>query len=79
MMLCECRKQARAGSEANIHKASFIKRRLFYLNSYCHCEGVPCPKQSLILVEIASSGHLPLAGGARESTLLAMTMYKGMQ
>ena len=28
----ECRKQARAENEANIHKASFTERRLFYLN-----------------------------------------------
>ncbi len=27
----ECRKQAQAASEANIHKASFFERRLFYL------------------------------------------------
>jgi hypothetical protein len=26
----ECRGQAWAGSEANIHKASFIERRLFF-------------------------------------------------
>jgi hypothetical protein len=32
MMLSECQNQAWAGSEANIHKASFIERRLFYLN-----------------------------------------------
>ncbi len=31
MNLSECRKQAWAGREANIHKASFIERRLFYL------------------------------------------------
>ncbi len=30
--LSECQKQAEAGHEANIHKASFIERRLFYLN-----------------------------------------------
>jgi hypothetical protein len=30
--LSECRKQAWSGSEADIHKASFIERRLFYLN-----------------------------------------------
>ena len=33
------RKQARAGSEANIHKASFTERRLFYLN----CTLIPNP------------------------------------
>ena len=27
----EYRKQTRAGSEANIHQASFFERRLFYL------------------------------------------------
>jgi hypothetical protein len=32
MKLSECQKQAWAESEANIHKASFIERRLFYLN-----------------------------------------------
>ncbi len=32
MKLTEYRKQARAGREANIRKASFIERRLFYLN-----------------------------------------------
>jgi len=31
MNLSECRKQAWAGREANIHKASFTERRLFYL------------------------------------------------
>ena len=31
MNLSECRKQARTGIEANIHKASFTERRLFYL------------------------------------------------
>lgn len=30
--LSECQNQAKAGREANIHKASFIERRLFYLN-----------------------------------------------
>lgn len=37
MSLCEagCRKQAWAGNESNIHKASFIERRLFYLMGYC--------------------------------------------
>jgi len=30
------RKQARAGSEAIIQKASFTERRLFYLNFHCH-------------------------------------------
>jgi hypothetical protein len=29
--LSECQNQATAGREANIHKASFIERRLFYL------------------------------------------------
>ena len=32
MKLTEYQKQARAGREANIQKASFIERRLFYLN-----------------------------------------------
>jgi hypothetical protein len=31
MNLSECRKQAWAGCEANILKASFTERRLFYL------------------------------------------------
>ena len=31
MNLSECRKQAWARREANIHKASFTERRLFYL------------------------------------------------
>ncbi len=32
MNLSECQKQTEAGREANIHKASFTERRLFYLN-----------------------------------------------
>lgn len=31
----EWQRQARAGREANIHKASFIERRPFYLTRYC--------------------------------------------
>jgi len=34
MNLSECQKQAWAGCEANIYKASFIERRLFYLNRH---------------------------------------------
>jgi len=30
----EFARQAGAGSESNIHKASFIERRLFYLKKY---------------------------------------------
>lgn len=39
MTLSECRNQAWAGREAKIHKASFIERRLFYLN----CTLIPNP------------------------------------
>lgn len=39
MNLSERQKQAWAGCEANIHKASFTERRLFYLN--CHMQNIP--------------------------------------
>jgi hypothetical protein len=34
MNLLEWQDQVEAGREANIHKASFIERRLFYLNGH---------------------------------------------
>ncbi len=37
----ECQKHAGAGSEANIHEASFFERRLFYLvGKLCYKEMV---------------------------------------
>jgi hypothetical protein len=79
--LSECRKQAWVGSEANIHKASFTERRLFYLNHHRHCEEGALPDEAIspTVWEIAL-GTPALAGGARENKYaLAMTIYKGMQ
>ena len=35
-------RQAKAGSEANIHEASFIERRLFYLTDKLCYKGTQC-------------------------------------
>jgi len=65
-------RQAWAGLGSHLHKASFIKRRLFYLNHHRQCEGV------LVLAR----SNLPYCSGdcfVGERSLLAMTIYKGMQ
>lgn len=69
--LPECQKRAWSGSEANIHKASFTERRLFYLNYYCHCE-------EGVLPDVAISNMMWEIASGKNKYALAMTKFKGM-
>jgi|OpeIllAssembly_1097287.scaffolds.fasta_scaffold586481_2 hypothetical protein len=66
----ECRGQAWARSEADIHKASFIERRLFFLSGQRHCEEDASPSEAISL----AAWRL-----LRATSALAMTIYKGMK
>lgn len=66
----ECRDQAWARSEADIHKASFIERRLFFLSDERHCEEDASPSEAI---------SLAVWRLLRSTSALAMTIHKGMK
>jgi|GEM_PF-3823084 len=74
----ECRKQAWAAREANLHGASFIERRLFYLNyrHLRHCEVGVLPNEAISTTVCGiASGTLAL----ENKYALAVTIQMGMQ
>jgi hypothetical protein len=83
MTLSECRKQAWAGSEAIIHKASFTERRLFYLirHNNRHYEGAPvlCPKQSPYCSGDCFVGKYTLLATLAPHASAGVTNHKGLQ
>jgi hypothetical protein len=68
----ECLKQARAGCEPNIHRASFTERRLFYLNRL-HVTSALAPHTHMLSRKNVRTKWRAVLGSA------GMTIYKGMQ
>jgi hypothetical protein len=68
--------------EANIHKASFTERRLFYLNRHCHCKEVVLHYESTAVL-VRRNAHLHWRAaqvlGKDQKNALALAVYKGMQ